>query len=178
MAAFRLGALAEADIVSLLARTEDRFGENARRRHEILLMTGPRDITSDPGRLGSAVRLDLGPLVCSITFTTAGIGRAPSGVSSDSRAIYCFTGRWFPAPSVSAASSTTPWKSSGIYRVITAVAEACYRAFALASDRVAPDRAARAAAMNSSRSPSSTASGLPFSTPVRRSFTNWYGART
>ena len=49
---------------------------------------------------------------------------------------------------------------------------ASYRAFALASDRVAPDLAASAAAMNSSRSPSSTASGFPFSTPVRRSFTN------
>ena len=47
-----------------------------------------------------------------------------------------------------------------------------YRACALASDRVAPDLAASAAAMNSSRSPSSTASGLPFSTPVRRSFTS------
>ena len=47
-----------------------------------------------------------------------------------------------------------------------------YRACALASDRVAPARAASAAAMKSSRAPSRTASGLPFSTPVRRSFTN------
>ncbi len=53
-----------------------------------------------------------------------------------------------------------------------------YRADALASLRVAPDLAASAAAMNASRSPSSTAAGLPFSTPVRRSFTNWYGAST
>ena len=44
---------------------------------------------------------------------------------------------------------------------------------ALASDRVPPTRWARAAAMNSSRSPSSTAAGLPFSTLVRRSFTIW-----
>ena len=47
------------------------------------------------------------------------------------------------------------------------------RAFALASERVAPTRLASAAAMKSSSSPSSTASGLPFSTLVRRSFTSW-----
>ncbi len=47
-----------------------------------------------------------------------------------------------------------------------------YSAFALASLRVAPARAASAAAMNSSSSPSSTASGLPVSTPVRRSLTS------
>ena len=47
-----------------------------------------------------------------------------------------------------------------------------YRAFALASERVAPALAARAAAMNASRSPSSTAAGLPVSVPVRKSFTN------
>jgi hypothetical protein len=54
----------------------------------------------------------------------------------------------------------------------------CYRACALASLRVAPARAASAAAMNASSSPSSTASGFPVSTPVRRSFTSWYGAST
>ncbi len=53
-----------------------------------------------------------------------------------------------------------------------------YRACAEASLRVAPTRAASAAAMNSSKSPSSTASGLPVSTPVRRSFTSRYGAST
>ncbi len=48
-----------------------------------------------------------------------------------------------------------------------------YCALALASERVAPTRLASDAAMNVSRSPSSTASGLPRSTPVRRSFTSW-----
>jgi toxin ParE1/3/4 len=63
MATFRLGALAEADIVSILARTDDRFGEGARQRYEILLMISLRDITSDPGRLASSSRPDIGPMV-------------------------------------------------------------------------------------------------------------------
>ena len=48
-----------------------------------------------------------------------------------------------------------------------------YCAEALASLRVAPTRAASEAAMKASRPPSSTAAGLPVSTPVRRSFTSW-----
>lgn len=48
---------------------------------------------------------------------------------------------------------------------------ASYPATALAALRVAPARTASAAAMKASRSPSNTAEGLPFSTPVRRSFT-------
>lgn len=46
-----------------------------------------------------------------------------------------------------------------------------YWARELAALRVIPARAASAAAMKASRSPSSTAEGLPFSTPVRRSLT-------
>ncbi len=48
---------------------------------------------------------------------------------------------------------------------------ASYLARKLATLRVAPARAASAAAMKASRSPSNTAEGLPFSTPVRRSLT-------
>ncbi len=48
---------------------------------------------------------------------------------------------------------------------------AVYWALALASERVAPTRWASAAAMKSSSEPSSTAAGLPFSTPVRKSLT-------
>ena len=63
MRRFRLGASAQADIVALLARTEDRFGESARRRYEILLATGLRDIILDPDRPASMARPDLGPMV-------------------------------------------------------------------------------------------------------------------
>jgi toxin ParE1/3/4 len=63
MATLRLGALAEADIVSILARTEDRFGEGVRQRYEILLIISLRDIASDPRRPGSAARPDIGPMM-------------------------------------------------------------------------------------------------------------------
>lgn len=63
MAGFRLSASAEADIVSLLAWTDARFGDIARRRYEILLVTALRDIASNPERIGSAARPELGPEV-------------------------------------------------------------------------------------------------------------------
>lgn len=61
MAVFRLSASAEADIVSLLAWTEDHFGEIIRRRYEILLVTALRDVADEPERVGSAARPELGP---------------------------------------------------------------------------------------------------------------------
>jgi toxin ParE1/3/4 len=45
---YRLSAAAEEDIIQLLAYTQDRFGEIARRRYETLLIAGLRDIASDP----------------------------------------------------------------------------------------------------------------------------------
>lgn len=62
---------------------------------------------------------------------------------------------------IPAGPETAPWRFPA------------YCAEALASLRVAPTRDASDAAMKSSSPPSSTASGLPFSTPVRRSFTIW-----
>ena len=59
----RLSAAAEADIISMLAWTEDRFGHAACRRYQTLLITALRDVASDPGRLGSAARPELGPAV-------------------------------------------------------------------------------------------------------------------
>ena len=61
MPVYRLSATAEEDIVRLLAYTQDRFGEVARRRYEALLVAGLRDIASDPERPGSVARPDLGP---------------------------------------------------------------------------------------------------------------------
>ncbi|HTW28349.1 MAG TPA: type II toxin-antitoxin system RelE/ParE family toxin [Acetobacteraceae bacterium] len=60
MAACRLSASAEADIIGLLAYTQDRFGETARRRYEALLVTALRDVASDPKRAGSIARPELG----------------------------------------------------------------------------------------------------------------------
>ena len=48
------------DIIQILAYTERRFGDTARRRYQALLVTSFRDIASDPERLSSAARPELG----------------------------------------------------------------------------------------------------------------------
>jgi toxin ParE1/3/4 len=58
--AYRISAAAAQDITQLLAYTRDRFGETARRRYEALLVAVLRDIASDPERLGSVPRPELG----------------------------------------------------------------------------------------------------------------------
>ncbi|HVC60389.1 MAG TPA: type II toxin-antitoxin system RelE/ParE family toxin [Acetobacteraceae bacterium] len=63
MPIYRLSATAEADIIQLLAYTQDRFGETARRRYEALLVAALRDIASNPERLGSVARPEFGPAV-------------------------------------------------------------------------------------------------------------------
>lgn len=63
MAVIRLSAAAEADIISMLAWTEDRFDRAARRRCQTLLATALRGIASDPERLGSVARPELGPAI-------------------------------------------------------------------------------------------------------------------
>jgi len=61
MALLRLSATAEADIISVLAWTESRFGELAPRRYERLLATALRDVGADPEPAGSVLRPELGP---------------------------------------------------------------------------------------------------------------------
>lgn len=60
MALVRLSAFAEDDIVAILARTEETFGEAARLRYEALLAVCLRDIAIDPLCLGSAARPEIG----------------------------------------------------------------------------------------------------------------------
>ncbi len=60
---FRLSSAAQDDIVQILASTERRFGDMARRRYQVLLVTGLRDIAVDPERTGSAARPELGAMV-------------------------------------------------------------------------------------------------------------------
>lgn len=60
MLIYRLSAAAEADIVELLAYTQERFGEPARQRYETLLVVALRDIAADPLRPGSVARPELG----------------------------------------------------------------------------------------------------------------------
>ncbi|SCB49561.1 type II toxin-antitoxin system RelE/ParE family toxin [Rhizobium multihospitium] len=60
MADFRLSAAAQADIVEILAHTHEHFGELARLRYEYLLVTALRDLATDPDRIGSLSRPELG----------------------------------------------------------------------------------------------------------------------
>ena len=60
MARYRLTAAAEADILDLLAWSQMRFGEGARRRYERLIATALRDISAAPELPGSAARPELG----------------------------------------------------------------------------------------------------------------------
>ncbi len=60
MADFRISAAAQADIVELLARTHERFGELARSRYEHLLVTALGDLAVDPDRIGTVKRPELG----------------------------------------------------------------------------------------------------------------------
>lgn len=60
MAGYRLSGPAKADIVKILAWTERQFGEAARVRYATLIMAGLRDISSQPDRIGSILRSELG----------------------------------------------------------------------------------------------------------------------
>ncbi len=60
MADFRISAAAQADIIELLARTHERFGELARSRYEHLLVTALGDLAVDPDRIGTVKRPELG----------------------------------------------------------------------------------------------------------------------
>jgi toxin ParE1/3/4 len=60
MADIRLSLAAEADIVGLLAWTQEHFGTDARLRYERLLIVALRDISADPERPTSVLRTELG----------------------------------------------------------------------------------------------------------------------
>jgi toxin ParE1/3/4 len=65
VAVYRLARAAQTDIVDLLVYTHESFGGIARLRYERLLTTAFRDIASDPERVGSVARPELGENVCS-----------------------------------------------------------------------------------------------------------------
>ncbi|MCC5872009.1 MAG: type II toxin-antitoxin system RelE/ParE family toxin [Gammaproteobacteria bacterium] len=60
MMLYRLSAAARGDIVDILARTHERFGDLAAKRYEILIITALRDIAAEPDRPGSRHRPELG----------------------------------------------------------------------------------------------------------------------
>jgi len=63
MAGYRLSGPAKADIVKLLAWTERQFGEAGRVRYAALITAVLHDISSQPDRVGSILRPELGESV-------------------------------------------------------------------------------------------------------------------
>lgn len=60
MAGYRLSHAAQDDTVSILAWTEKQFGEEARRRFEMLIATALRDAASRSDDVGHTSRAELG----------------------------------------------------------------------------------------------------------------------
>lgn len=60
MAGYRLSTTAQSDILDILAWSHARFGEEARKRYEALIIAALRDIAAQPDRTGSLERPELG----------------------------------------------------------------------------------------------------------------------
>ncbi|MGH8965116.1 MAG: type II toxin-antitoxin system RelE/ParE family toxin [Actinomycetes bacterium] len=60
MARYRLTHAAQADIVSVLAWSHEQFGEEARKRYEVLIATTIRDAATRSDEIGQTVRPELG----------------------------------------------------------------------------------------------------------------------
>jgi toxin ParE1/3/4 len=60
MVRYRLSDAAQADVIDILAWTEEQFSEAARLRYEGLIVAGLRDVAKQPDRPGSIVRPELG----------------------------------------------------------------------------------------------------------------------
>ena len=60
MLRYRLSDAAQADVIDILAWTQQQFGEAARLRYESLIVAAFRDVASQPDRPGSIERPELG----------------------------------------------------------------------------------------------------------------------
>ena len=60
MIRYRLSDAAQADVIDVLAWTQEQFGEAARLRYESLIVAALRDVATQPDRPGSIERPDLG----------------------------------------------------------------------------------------------------------------------
>ena len=61
MLRYRLSDSAQADVISILALTNEQFGETARLRYESRIVAAPRDVATQPDRPGIILRPELGP---------------------------------------------------------------------------------------------------------------------
>jgi toxin ParE1/3/4 len=57
---YRLSEAAQHDVLTILAWTDEQFGEAARLRYESLMVAALRDVASQPDRPGSVARPELG----------------------------------------------------------------------------------------------------------------------
>lgn len=60
MAGYRLTHVAQADIAGILAWSQEKFGEEARKRYETLIATAIRDAASRTDDVGHTARPELG----------------------------------------------------------------------------------------------------------------------
>lgn len=60
MIRYRLSDAAQADVIDILAWTQEQFGEAARLRYESLIVAALRDVATQPDRPGSIERPELG----------------------------------------------------------------------------------------------------------------------
>jgi len=88
---YRLSATAAQDIIQLLAHTQDRFGETARLRYEVLLVAALRDVAADPECHGSVARPEFGGGVRSYHLRHSGRpARTPDGLVRQSRHVLLY----------------------------------------------------------------------------------------
>lgn len=78
MAGYRLTYAARADIASILAWSHEQFGEEARKRYEVLIATAIREAASHPDDSGHTPRPELGEGVFSWHLSRSR-ARAPGG---------------------------------------------------------------------------------------------------
>lgn len=82
MTRYRLSDAAQADVIGILAWTEEQFGEAARLRYERLIVAALRDVAQQPDRAGSILRPELGAGVRSwhLRLSRAHVGKGTMSV--------------------------------------------------------------------------------------------------
>ena len=79
MLRYRLSNAAQADVIDILAWTQEQFGEAARLRYESLIIAALRDVATQPDRPGSNERPELGAGVRSWHLR---LSRGPAGTAA------------------------------------------------------------------------------------------------
>ena len=89
MAEYRLTRAAQADIISILAWSDEQFGEEARKRYEALIVTAIRDAASRTDKAGHTPRPELGEGVFSWHLSQSRARSPGSGVRRPRHFLIC-----------------------------------------------------------------------------------------